>query len=121
MAQKIEPKKILGSLAALVCTLALTSAPAFAAMRPTRPPTASTLLPGVNPSTGQRPVAVALGDVNGDHKPDLAVLNSGDGTVSLFLAKGDGTFTALTPIQTLSSAALLAMGDLDGDGKQDLA
>jgi FG-GAP repeat len=52
-------------------------------------------LPGL-PETpaGAGPVSVAVGDVNGDGKPDLAVANQDDGTVSVLISQGNGTFAA---------------------------
>ena|SRR5437660_228453 len=47
---------------------------------------------------GTNPAAVAVGDFNGDGKMDLAVVNFGDpsvndnGSVSILLGNGDGTF-----------------------------
>ena len=36
-------------------------------------------------AAGTHPSAVAVGDFNGDGKPDLAVANKNDGTVSVLL------------------------------------
>ena len=47
-------------------------------------------------STGNNPWPVAIRDLNGDGKPDLAVANVGSGTVSVLLGNGDGTFGAKT-------------------------
>jgi uncharacterized protein (DUF2141 family) len=75
--------------------------------------------------------SVAIGDLNGDGKLDLAVANYGDptsgspaGTISIFLGEGGGTFSAATQYSTLtgfSGAQSVAIGDLNGDGKLDLA
>jgi hypothetical protein len=64
---------------------------------------------------------VAIGDLNGDGKPDLAVANAGSNTVSVLLGNGDGTFGAKTDYTTGSFPASVAIGDLNGDGKPDLA
>ena len=46
-------------------------------------------------ATGRGPISVAIGDLNGDGKPDLATANSGDERPSpCSLNKGDGSFEA---------------------------
>lgn len=83
------------------------------------------------------PAGVAIGDVNGDGKPDVVAaystfLSRTSGTLAIqpFLGKGDGTFSTSAAGQTFNfptSAAQLpgtnpiALGDLNGDGKLDLA
>src|SRR5271157_3274504 len=78
---------------------------------------------------GTGPTWVAIADVNGDGKPDLIVANSnqcppsscGDGTVSVLLGNGDGTFQ--TPVSYDAggiAAESVAVADVNGDGKPDL-
>ena len=64
---------------------------------------------------------MAIGDLNGDGKPDLAVANYGSNTVSVLLGNGDGGFGAKTDFATGSDPYSVAIGDLNGDGKPDLA
>jgi hypothetical protein len=71
--------------------------------------------------TGADPNSVAIGDLNGDGKPDLAVANEPSNTVSVLLGNGDGTFGAKTDFGTGASPNSVAIGDLNGDGKPDLA
>ena len=71
--------------------------------------------------TGNYPHSVALGDLNGDGKPDLATANSGANTVSVLLGNGAGAFRAETDYGTGSYPRSVAIGDLNGDGKPDLA
>ena len=42
---------------------------------------------------GRLPISVAVGFFNADSNLDLAVSNNGEGTVSIRLGNGDGTFT----------------------------
>jgi len=72
-------------------------------------------------ATGAQPSSVALGDVNGDGKTDLAVTNQSDNTLSLLLGNGDGTFQSQQTFNAGSSPWSVAMGDVNGDGKIDLA
>src|SRR5687768_9956459 len=61
--------------------------------------------------------AMALGDLDADGDADLAVV--GASKVLVYLGSGTGGFTALAPV--LDAAAGIAMADLSGDGKLDLA
>src|SRR5689334_9445420 len=49
-------------------------------------------LPANNFTTGGGPAAVAVGDFNGDGRPDFVVANSFDNTVSVLLNTGNGNF-----------------------------
>lgn len=84
-------------------------------------------LPGVPMvPVGVAPSAVASADLDGDGKVDLVVVNAGDvgdkiaGSVSVLLGHGNGTFTR-TDFPTALNALAVAVSDLDGDGRPDLA
>jgi hypothetical protein len=70
------------------------------------------------------PQSLVLADFNGDGKLDLAVFSEGDGT-SILLGNGDGTFRHLADYATGCGSngtdCTAAVGDLNGDGKLDLA
>jgi uncharacterized protein (TIGR03437 family) len=81
------------------------------------------LVPAAQPA-GLNAYSVVVGDFNGDGKPDLATGYSG--AVTVVLGNGDGTFgkpistTVIANPQYASSLNAMAVGDLNGDGKQDL-
>ena len=83
---------------------------------------AFTPAPGSPITVGTCPEAVVLVDLNGDNKQDLVAANYNDGTVSVFLGNGDGTFTPKTgsPFAAGSTPNDLAVGDVTGDGKKDI-
>jgi hypothetical protein len=74
-------------------------------------------------AVGTNPVSVAVGDLNLDGKPDLAVTNSNSGNVTILLGNGNGGFTkpAGSPAGAGSGPVSVAVGDLNHDGKPDLA
>jgi hypothetical protein len=67
---------------------------------------------------------VYLVDVNGDGKLDIVIENV-DGTISVLLNKGTGTYgtaTVITSIAALSPFSnLMTFADFNGDGKMDIA
>jgi hypothetical protein len=75
------------------------------------------------PGFAPGPCQVAVGDFNGDGKPDLAVTVSTIGTVWVLPNKGDGSGTFGTEQQFAvgGSPTALAVGDFNSDGKPDLA
>jgi hypothetical protein len=79
--------------------------------------------PAIDISTGGAPTDIAVGDLDGDGRPDLAVA---DGSVSgnVFILLQDpanpGHFLAPTVLSVVNAAAGVAIGDLDGDGKPDI-
>ena len=76
--------------------------------------------PAVNYGAGDWPYSVAIGDLNGDKKPDLAVANFRSDNVSVLLGKGDGTFQRAVNYGTGNFPYSVAIGDLNVDEKSDL-
>jgi|GEM_PF-1135958 len=80
----------------------------------------------VNFIAGSGPLGVAIGDLDGDDKPDLAVANYNDNTISVLRNTGAGSnittnsFAAKVDFPALSTVGSIAIGDMDGDGKLDL-
>ncbi|MSQ35343.1 MAG: VCBS repeat-containing protein, partial [Dehalococcoidia bacterium] len=78
-----------------------------------------------NFASGTEPLSVAIGDLNGDGKPDLATANASGG-VSVLLGTGTGSFAAATSfavaLPPYADPALhsIAISDLNGDSKPDL-
>ncbi len=72
---------------------------------------------------GSQPNSVAVGDFNGDGKPDLAIANYNSNNVTVLLGDGAGGFTSATgsPFPAGTQPYSVAVGDFNGDGKPDLA
>ncbi|MBL8990554.1 MAG: VCBS repeat-containing protein [Phycisphaerae bacterium] len=79
-----------------------------------------TFAAAVNYATGSSPVSVAIGDLNGDGRPDLAVANNNSSNVSVLLGNGNGTFAPAVNYGVGTAPRSVAIGDLNGDGRPDL-
>jgi len=69
---------------------------------------------------GISPYGMAVGDFNGDQRPDLATASL-DGNVVVLLGNSSGGFDAATNFVLENPANAVAIGDFNGDGKADLA
>src|SRR5262245_31514399 len=65
--------------------------------------------------------AVAVGDFNGDGRPDFATPDPWSGYIRVFEGNGDGTFRSVGQFASGTSAYSVAVGDFNGDGRPDLA
>jgi hypothetical protein len=67
-------------------------------------------------------VAIVVDDFNGDGNADLAVVTTGFGNdnITIYLGRGDGTFSAQPTTYVAGRGPMLISGDFNGDGKRDL-
>jgi hypothetical protein len=80
---------------------------------------------------GDNPFGIAIGDINADGKPDLAIINSpssmaegkGKDGLTVLVNEGTGKFTMLngSPFQAGQNPNRIALGDVNGDGINDIA
>jgi hypothetical protein len=87
------------------------------------------LQPAKEIATARSPFSVAIGDVNGDRYPDLAVAHRWGGVdpnldwLTVLIGKGDCSFAPSpgSPLKPGASPSAVAIGDFDGDGVGDIA
>lgn len=73
--------------------------------------------------TGNLPQVIAAADMDGDGKPDIAVINNQSNSVSILLNNTTGGNLSFLPkhdLNTPSSPYSLALADLNSDGKPDI-
>lgn len=84
-------------------------------------PVASVNLNESDVASTSTPVAVIVGDFDNNGILDLAVVNSGNNSITILLGNGDGTFALESSLPTGASPVAATIGDFNNDGKQDLA
>jgi FG-GAP-like repeat/FlgD Ig-like domain/FG-GAP repeat len=72
-------------------------------------------------ATGRLPLSLAIEDLNGDGRLDLALVNAADSTISVLLGNGDGSFGTKRDYFTGGFPSSIAIGDVNRDGRPDLA
>jgi hypothetical protein len=80
---------------------------------------------------GDSPFGLAIGDINADGKPDLAIINSpastadrtGKNGLTVLLGDGSGKFVIMkgSPFEAGKIPNRVALGDVNGDGVRDVA
>src|SRR5207302_4132996 len=75
----------------------------------------------VNLNTAFGAKSAAVGDMNGDGKPDIVVANGVASNLLVFLGNGDGTFQAPKASGSFFLATYVTLGDFNNDGKLDAA
>ncbi len=77
-------------------------------------------------ASGSRPYNIAIGDIDGDGKPDLVSANINSASVSVFRNTGSsgnissGSFAPRVDLGVFTGPTTAVLSDLDGDGKLDL-
>ncbi len=82
------------------------------------PDGASFALSGVD--AGDEPVSVAVGDLDGDGRPDAVTADRGDGTVTLLSGLDDGILDGAQTFEVARAPVDVQVGDVTADGLLDV-
>lgn len=76
----------------------------------------------INSQTGTStgPIALAVGDINGDGKQDVVTADYGSNTISILIGDGQGHLTFIQAKVAGTHPRGVALGDFNNDGKQDV-
>jgi hypothetical protein len=76
-----------------------------------------------NFAVGTSPGGLAIADLNGDHRPDIAVVNEASNDLTILLGDGKGGFAPAknSPFAAGHAPDDISVADLNEDGKPDLA
>ena len=77
--------------------------------------------PRISHPVGLGPVSAAVGDLNGDGHPDVAMASVGDATITLYANSGTGALVPAGTVGVVGFPQTPAIADLDGDSTPDLA
>jgi hypothetical protein len=90
--------------------------------------TTSLFQPAVTYATGSRPEVVAIGDLDGDGRNDIALVTSttfndpaNDNMVHVFLQNTDGTLKPRVKYPVGGTSSSIDIGDVNADGRADIA
>jgi len=88
--------------------------------------TTNSFAPQLELPVGNGPMEIAVGDLDGDGKPDIAVADINDSSISIIQNVSSpgildsNSFAAYFSLPALARPVSIVLGDMDGDGKADL-